>query len=356
MGTNIAWNRKAKMWELYWLQDTPIERIREQFPIDPKEGTLHSWATVDRAIKEFPSLSGAKVHQLSEALQARWREVRSQVEQERPTEPPAEPQPYKAQPYKAHEETMRKLVDKLAARINLPSLFNGHLWDDLPVDFQPGRYCLPIGVVEITEDKQIRVNYYDVSADLAAPRLAKRLDGHLRTSGLSGFAELAGDEGKLNNWVVAVGQYSEALMMLLKLITDEVKDRANVNFHNEVKPGLTRWFITTVWVDAIQLAGGHSWISNSWYKPPGIIANTNLWKLDCGTEPMCIARSKKTLETYENWHKQLRHRYANETLPKSIATKRQELSDLADEIRQRLSEFRDMEQLPGHCELCYVGG
>ena len=252
----------------------------------------------------------------------------------------------------AHTRTMRALAGKLAGAISLPSLFNSNLWDSLPLEFHPGRYCLSIGVVEVAEDKQTRVNYYDVSADLAAPRLVKGLYSHLRTSGLPRFAELVGDEGKLNSWVVAVGQYSEALMMFLKRITDEVTDRANVNFHNEVKPGLTRWFIITVWIDAIRQAGGRSWIVDSWYRPPSMIPNTTLWKLDCRTEPIGIVESKKRLQTYENRHKQLRHRYANEALAKRIVTEGQELSGLADEIRERLWEFIHTEQLPGHCELC----
>lgn len=254
-----------------------------------------------------------------------------------------------------HTRTLRALAGRLAGAINMPSLFNSDLWDSLPLEFRPGKYCLSIGAVEIDEDGEIEVRYYDVGADLATPYLVKRLYSHLESSGCARFSELAGDKGELASWVAAVGQYSEDLMALLKIVTDQVTDRANVNFRNELRPGLTRWFITTVWVDAIQLAGGHSWIIDSWYKPPSIIANTNLWKLDCGTEPICIVGSKKTLETYENWHKQLRHRYASETLAKRIATKGQELRDIADEIRQRLWEFSHTEQLPGHCEHCPIG-
>ena len=254
-----------------------------------------------------------------------------------------------------HTRTLRSLAGKLTGAIALPSLFNSDLWDSLPLEFRPGKYCLSIGAVEIEEDGEMSVKYYDVRADLATPRLVNGLYSHLESSGSARFTILVGDKGELASWVAAVGQYSEDLIALLKIITDEVTHRANVNFHYELKLGLTRWFITTVWVDAIQLAGGHSWIIDSWYKPPGIIANTNLWKLDCGTEPICIVGSKETLETYKGLHKELRHRYANGTLAKRIATKGQELRDMADEIRQRLWEFSHTEQLPGHCEHCPIG-
>lgn len=270
-----------------------------------------------------------------------------------PKEPRTEQEPYKETP---HTKRMRKLADKLAEKMNLPSLFDRNLWDNLPADFQPGKYCLSIGVVEISEDKQIKANYYDVSASLAAPRLVKGLYDHFRTSELSKFVELVRAEGKLDSWVAAVEQYSEALMTFLKIITDKVKDRADVNLYDEVKPGLTRGFITTVWIDAIQQAGEHPWIDNSWYKPPDNIPNTNLWKQDCGIDRIGIMKNKKTLKTYEIWHKQLRHHYANDPLAREIVIGGQKMSDIAEEIRQRLQEFSDMKCLPGRCELCYPSG
>jgi len=277
-----------------------------------------------------------------------------QTEHNVPKESQTEQEPYKETP---HKKKIRELAEKLTDRINLPSLFNRDLWVNWPTDFQPGKYCLPIGVVEIGEDKQIKVNYYDVSANFAALHLVKGLYGHFHTSGLSKFAELVGDKGKLDSWVAAVGQYSEALMTFLKVITDKVQGyRTKVTFHDEVKPSLTKWFITTAWVDAIQRASGYSWIDDSWYKAPDNMPNTSLWKLNCGADHIGIARNKKTLKTYENWHKELRLNYAKDPLARDIVIKGQELSNIAEEIRQRLREFSDMERLPGHCELCEPSG
>ena len=346
MGSKLDWSHKTKIWESRYLKNMPIDRIRTASDA-PKSGEVPSWDTVRRVVEEFPSLTEAQVHQLSDALQARWREVRSQVEQERPTEPPTE-----SQSYKAHEKTMRALAGELAARIELPSLFNRELWDSLPLEFQPGKSCLSIGAVEVDEDGEIRVRYCDVDDYSATPRVLKGLYDHLESSGFSRFSELMGDKGEIASWVAAVGQYSEALMAFLKIVTDTIRGAAKVNLHDEVKLGLTRWFIITVWIDAIQQAGDHTWIHNSWYRPPSKIPDTRLWKQDCGAYRIAIRRDEESLTHLLRLHKELRHRCASHPLARSAAIKGREIDNTSEGIRQRLYEFRDMASLPGHCEIC----
>jgi hypothetical protein len=153
------------------------------------------------------------------------------------------------------KQKMRELAKTLAERINLPSLWDRALWRDLPIDFQPGKYYLPIGAVEIDKDKRIEVNYYDVSADFAQPHHIKGLFSHLSSSGLPKFTELVGDRGKFKNLVVETGQYSEALLEFLRIIEEDIKGYGTkLNFDDEMLPGLTRWFIITVWKDAIDIA------------------------------------------------------------------------------------------------------
>ena len=150
-----------------------------------------------------------------------------------------------------------------------------------------------------------------------------------------------------------MGQYSSLLMTFLKIIANEAMGyRAKVFFNNEVMPGLTRWFIITIWKDAIDKAGGHAWIDNSWYKAPECIPGTDLWQLKCGGYIIGIAQTKKTVKTYENWHKHLRGKSAADPLAMKISAAQQELNNTAQVIRQQLREFSDMEHLPGHCELC----
>jgi integrase/recombinase XerD len=251
-----------------------------------------------------------------------------------------------------HKKQMRELARAIAEGIRLPTPWDKDLWRDLPVEFKPGKYYLPIGAVEIGEGKQIKVKYHDICAGIAEPHLVKGLLTHLSNSESSKFTELVGDKGKLSDLVFKAGQYSQALLNFLKLMTDEVQGyRAKVDFHDEGKPGLTKWFIVSAWNDAIQKAGGYSWIDNSWYKPCESVPGTNLWQLRGGGAFIGIARSKRTLKSYEAWHKKLILKYATDPLARDIATKAQELGVIAQDIKRRLQEFCDMQQVPGHCEL-----
>jgi len=88
MGTKADFSEKVKIWQLYYLQNTPIDRIRQEVKWD--NAVTPSWNTVKRVIDEFRALTQAQVGELSDALQARWRELQSQIDakQREPTEPP----------------------------------------------------------------------------------------------------------------------------------------------------------------------------------------------------------------------------------------------------------------------------
>ena len=254
---------------------------------------------------------------------------------------------------KLHKRQIRKVAQKLAESINLPSYRDKDLWNDLPIEFHPGEYSLPLGMVGIGIDKQIKVNYHNAGAGIAAPHLIKGLYNHLSTSGLHRFSELGGDKGKLDNWEGEVARYSEALLKFLLIITEEVRGYgAKVSFHDEVKPGLTKWFVITAWSDALQQVGGRSWIEDSWYKTPEHTDYTGLWQLQCGAYSIGIVESEETLKQYESWHKELRAKYSKHQLAQDIHAMTQELETIAQDNRQRLREFIDMQRLPGHCELC----
>ena len=252
-----------------------------------------------------------------------------------------------------HQQQIQEVALKLAESIGLPSYWDKDLWNDLPIEFRPGKYSLPIGTVDISTGKQIKVSYLNTGAGIAAPHLIKDLYSHLSTSGLPEFAELAGDMGRLAEWSSKVPRYLEALLKFLMTIVEEVKDYgAEVSFHDEAKPGLTRWFAITTWNDALQKAGGRSWIVDSWYDTSEHTDGTGLLQLKCGAYTIGFAKSKTKLEQYVRWHKKLRASYAEHQLVKDIHAISQELDNIAQDIRQRLQEFSDMQHLPGQCELC----
>jgi hypothetical protein len=83
MGTKQDWPDRVKIWELYYLKKTAIDRIRQELSERP-DGVAPSWDTVNRVVNEFLFLTRAQVRQLSDVLQERWRELQSEAEQEAP--------------------------------------------------------------------------------------------------------------------------------------------------------------------------------------------------------------------------------------------------------------------------------
>jgi integrase len=253
----------------------------------------------------------------------------------------------------AHRAQMRELAGTMAEGIRFPSPWDKGLLRDLPIEFRPGKYYLPIGTVEIKENGKVKVKYPNPGAGIAARHLVDGLFDHLGTSGSPKFAELVGDQSKFSDLTEKFEKYATALINLLKLITAEVKElNTNVNFNDEIVPGLTRWFIITIWEDVISNAGGNSWISDSWYKAPKSIPGISLLKLDCGAYTLGMARDEKTLKMFENWHKKLRNKFAKHKSAKEIHAKDQGIIELAQQIRERLQRFSDVEYLPGTCDLC----
>jgi len=68
----MDWPDKVKAWELHYLEETPIDRIR--WGVKRGEVTP-SWNTIKRVVGDFLLLTPAQVEQLPDALQARWREL-----------------------------------------------------------------------------------------------------------------------------------------------------------------------------------------------------------------------------------------------------------------------------------------
>jgi hypothetical protein len=70
----ITWAEKVKIWDLRYLKNTPIDRIRQELEAGP-DGVAPSWDTVNRVVEEFSRLTQAQVKQLPDALRERWQEL-----------------------------------------------------------------------------------------------------------------------------------------------------------------------------------------------------------------------------------------------------------------------------------------
>ncbi|MFC1947743.1 hypothetical protein ACFLXY_07485 [Chloroflexota bacterium] len=254
---------------------------------------------------------------------------------------------------KSHRETIQRLSQSLTNNLKLPSVMDKDLWRFLPLEFKPGTYYLPIGQLDVAEDGEIKVNLPEISAGIAEPHLVQALLNHLSTSGESRFSGLAVEIGKLETLRMKSSHYSELMVSLYKALLDSFTGTgAPIHDSDDIKPGLTKYFFITAWVDVVLKTEGHIFIYDGWYKPPEVIPGTGLWKIKCGAFDIAIAEDTQTLATYETQHQNLRKRYLNSTLVKEISHLGLELEVLSSEIRQALLEFDDKSELPGLCQLC----
>jgi hypothetical protein len=72
MLSKLPWPEKVKVWEMHYLKETPIDRIRWEVK---KGEPAPSWETVKQVVSEFLSLTPSQLTTLPSALQARWGEV-----------------------------------------------------------------------------------------------------------------------------------------------------------------------------------------------------------------------------------------------------------------------------------------
>jgi hypothetical protein len=266
--------------------------------------------------------------------------------------PPSTPAEENQQIDQSHQEKIREVVRTIGRGMSVPSCMDKDLWRDLPIEFEPGTYHLSIGTVEIDIKKEIKFKYPDRLSGVA-PHLTRGVLSHMRTSGIDRFTELVGESGYIANLSLLSGQYSEGLMSLLKIIADDIKATGeNIEFHGEQKPGLTREFILTVWIDAIQVTQGHRWIRDSWYAAPQIVQGTDMLQQKCGAFIISFAKDQSIFDIYNVLHNSMRAKYAKNQIAKALAVQHRELGELVQNLRQRLEEFSDYQNIPGRCELC----
>ena len=164
--------------------------------------------------------------------------------------------------------------------------------------------------------------------------------------------DLVGEKSMIEDWKDSVEKTLETSFDFLKTIANRTREfGVDVHFDYKEAPGLTSWFPVTIWRDSIQKAAGQSWINDSWYQSSEVTSDTGLRQLRCGAFVIGIAESEETIETYKNWHKNLRGVYAEAESASMIARKYEETEDSAREIKQLLLEFADTEEIPGSCEL-----
>lgn len=270
---------------------------------------------------------------------------------DRDVKPPAGNERYEAGV--SHRETIHRLSHTFAGSLKLPSAVDKDLWRKIPIEFKPGTYHLPIGQVDVTEDREIKVTLPEIGDGIEKLHMVRSLLSHLSTSGNTRFSDLAGINGELEMLRMKAGHYSELLVNLYRSLVDSFAGAGTpVHKVHEQKPGLTKDFFITAWVDIIQRTQGSKFIYAGWYKPPEVIPGTGLFKLRCGAFDLCIAEDARTLGIYEKQHKDLREKYAKSPLAETLSIEWQQLEILIQNIRQKLQEFSARMELLGCCNLC----
>ena len=316
MGSKLDWSHKVNIWELYHLKKTPIDRIREEFETG-QDGITSSWDTVRRVVEELPSLSQAQVRQLPDALQERWRELKSEAEQLAPKEAVVEQKPYKETP---HKQKMRELAESLQRKVVLPPV--------LVIFLRPVR------------------NAITLSIDQKENHLYQGLRNHLKTGGFSEVLE------KIREWQDSAGHYLAKCHDLFKNVRGEIlSDEVIVSPDGKPKQGLIiDDFCGTVCADVVGRVTGHP--NHLGYKTERHFLNPDLWVLRYGVYGIYLGLQTEELEERKNIHKDLINKYVSKPATGDIATRMEKLSEIETQISRQLQKFSLMERLPGHCELC----
>lgn len=240
--------------------------------------------------------------------------------------------PYQESP---HKDKMRELAAKLECEIGVPRISDCRVDQLRPGAFFLGEDMLPI---HISKKGRVQVKLRMEKKDTANAYLYQALCSHLKTSS---YSDVLSD---IRDWKRTLADHLEECLRLLLAVREEIRT-LSIPSGNGEQPGATDWFPLLICDDAVMQATGHPWIADSSYRHEGL-------NLKCGSYGIYIGTSDEDLKVREDTHKGLRTKYAGDRQVRLIAEQREELMETAKGVTSMLQKFRDMERLPGHCELC----
>ena len=235
----------------------------------------------------------------------------------------------------SHKDKMRELAAKLEYEIRLPRISDCFLDQLRPGGRFLGEDMLPI---RISQKGKVQVELRIEETDTPNAHLYQALCAHLKTSS---YSEVLSDIG---DWKRALAKHLEECHRLLLAVREEIHT-VSIPSGNGEQPGATEWFPLLICGDAVMQATGSLWITDSWYRHEGL-------NLRCGSYGIYIGISDEDLKARADTHKRLRTKYAGDRQVKLIAKQREGLMETIKGVTSMLQKFRDMERLPGKCELC----
>ncbi len=256
-----------------------------------------------------------------------------------------------------HKQRILDMAGSLKGEIWLPGLSGSFFYwsknQQISVVDDLGR----VAAVAVDGDGRISVGV-SIEGEGEVDDLHAALRSHLETGGFAGVL------ADIDSWRSGVGRYLEKCRDLLEAATTGVKARAV--FRDDVernqRPGHQKAFFTSACADAVEIAAGD--IAGGKPSAPeyGEIARRNyncqqltngLWLLTrYGFGGVCVVKTERQSSTRLREHVELARRLSAEKGAAEVAQLRLDLGRMTVRINRQLQKFLEMEQVPGHCELC----
>ena len=236
--------------------------------------------------------------------------------------------PYEETP---HKQQMREMADKVAAKMWLPLEFGSFIYERTFGYWFIGNNGFEINISETGKIEPV------LDMEEYRGHLYEGLLSHLHTGG---FADAVTN---IAIWKRESGEILAESQKLFKIIVDDVGEKYSVifSFDSLEQAGFTPDFFKTIHRGAIF----------------GTIPDASQYRLEgcrlrLGVYHIYSASTNADLETYRDAHIELQGKYAETDLAKQIGKQVRKLLKTQENIRNQLEKFKDMERLPGHCQLC----
>ena len=234
------------------------------------------------------------------------------------------------------DDQIRSLAVSLQQSIGLPWIKDHFIPELRPGLLTLGKNGFPIG---ISEQGEIKVTFSISVAD-KSDLITHALRSHLETGG---FADVL---SKILTWGNKVAEYFLSCHTLLTDVRSDIEGKDDVSIPiDDDTPGFTIDFPILVCADAVDQARGFEHFKSYSYRKDGPNLKFGAYIIYGGTP-------NENLRSREEFHKNLRTKWAKTEQTKLIANRSQELEDEALTINRQLQRFLAYPNLPGYCELC----
>lgn len=250
-----------------------------------------------------------------------------------------------------HRQDLKRLAERLRSQLRLPSSWYSFVEDfgESGTHSQYSHDKLKVVFLwEVKEENGVRVRLLcPVEQDSEVRHLFKSLSDHLANSEFSGILQTL-DERRVKG-----GQYLTLCNKLFLAVKNKTRQMTGVEVPSSIDGegfGVTKAFLLTICVDAVNRASGFPLASDLKYKRE--LLPSNIYVLRFGANAIALAPSKDELNGYQEMHKELRTKYGQSSLSKNIAKLSTNITELETHISSELERFSLTVPVPGYCDLC----